>query len=329
MRINLTGALAANQNVLLPQGVAGMWVITNSTSGSFTVVLGSNNGSNGFLGGTVNPPQGYSVIVYCDGSNVKFADEGLIKSVLPVTSGGTGLSTLTANNVIIGNGTSAVQFVAPGTSGNVLTSNGSTWTSSSLASGGTLIRAPRYLTSGTSYTTPSNCTSIYVELVGGGGGGGACNSGQAGGGSAGGYAAKYFSGVSPSTSYTYAIGAAGTAGTGTGTGGNGGATSFTALSVTITGNGGNGGSGSAGSTAGGTSGGTASNGDINIQGGPGMPGMSVSPNQGGQGGAAAIFGSMTWNTGTTASYGSGGAGAQSSGSGGAGGAGVIRIWEYT
>jgi hypothetical protein len=43
--------------------------------------------------------------------------------------GGTGLTTLTANNVILGNGTSAVNFVSPGSSGNVLTSNGTTWTS--------------------------------------------------------------------------------------------------------------------------------------------------------------------------------------------------------
>lgn len=49
---------------------------------------------------------------------------------LAVSRGGTGASTLTLNNVILGNGTSAVQFVAPGTSGNVLTSNGTTWTSS-------------------------------------------------------------------------------------------------------------------------------------------------------------------------------------------------------
>jgi hypothetical protein len=48
---------------------------------------------------------------------------------LPVAGGGTGASTLTANNVLLGNGTSALQVVAPGTSGNVLTSNGTTWTS--------------------------------------------------------------------------------------------------------------------------------------------------------------------------------------------------------
>ena len=54
---------------------------------------------------------------------------------LAVANGGTGLTTLTSNNVILGNGTSAPQFVAPGTSGNVLTSNGTTWTSAAPSSG--------------------------------------------------------------------------------------------------------------------------------------------------------------------------------------------------
>jgi len=49
--------------------------------------------------------------------------------VINVANGGTGLSTLTANNVVIGNGTGNVTFVAPGSSGNVLTSNGTAWTS--------------------------------------------------------------------------------------------------------------------------------------------------------------------------------------------------------
>lgn len=58
-----------------------------------------------------------------------------VTGTLPVSNGGTGASTLTANNVILGNGTSAVQFVAPSTSGNVLTSNGTTWTSAAAPSG--------------------------------------------------------------------------------------------------------------------------------------------------------------------------------------------------
>jgi hypothetical protein len=53
-----------------------------------------------------------------------------VTGTLPVGNGGTGGTTFTANNVLLGNGTSAFQVVAPSTSGNVLTSNGSTWVSS-------------------------------------------------------------------------------------------------------------------------------------------------------------------------------------------------------
>ncbi len=60
----------------------------------------------------------------------------LASNVTPVANGGTGLTTLTANNVILGNGTSTPSFVAPGTTGNVLTSNGTTWASSALPAGG-------------------------------------------------------------------------------------------------------------------------------------------------------------------------------------------------
>jgi hypothetical protein len=52
-----------------------------------------------------------------------------VTGTLPVANGGTGAATLAANNVVLGNGTSAVQLVAPGTNGNVLTSNGTTWQS--------------------------------------------------------------------------------------------------------------------------------------------------------------------------------------------------------
>jgi len=52
-----------------------------------------------------------------------------ITGVLGVANGGTGASSLSTNNVLLGNGTSAVQTVAPGASGNSLVSNGSTWVS--------------------------------------------------------------------------------------------------------------------------------------------------------------------------------------------------------
>jgi hypothetical protein len=62
-----------------------------------------------------------------------------VTGTLPVANGGTGATSLTANNVILGNGTSAVQVVAPGTTGNVLTSNGTTWQSIAAASTPALI----------------------------------------------------------------------------------------------------------------------------------------------------------------------------------------------
>lgn len=55
---------------------------------------------------------------------------GNISGIAAVANGGSGAATLAANSVLLGNGTSALQTVAPGTTGNVLTSNGSTWQSS-------------------------------------------------------------------------------------------------------------------------------------------------------------------------------------------------------
>lgn len=54
---------------------------------------------------------------------------------LSVSDGGTGLSSLTANAVVLGNGTNPVQLVSPGSNGNILTSNGSTWVSSTPPTG--------------------------------------------------------------------------------------------------------------------------------------------------------------------------------------------------
>lgn len=50
-------------------------------------------------------------------------------SPIPVAAGGTGAATLTSKSVLVGNGTSAVTGVAPGTSGNVLLSDGTDWVS--------------------------------------------------------------------------------------------------------------------------------------------------------------------------------------------------------
>jgi hypothetical protein len=111
---------------LIPPVVEKLYTIANNTTGGFAIrVIGAS-------GTGVNIPNGATQVVYCDGTNFIAASAAFTNgSVLSVSGGGTGLSTLTANNVILGNGTSNPTFVAPGTAGNVLTSNGTTWTSAS------------------------------------------------------------------------------------------------------------------------------------------------------------------------------------------------------
>ena len=68
-------------------------------------------------------------------ANVSLVNATVTSLASPITAaqGGTGLTTLTSNNVVLGNGISNVQLVAPGTNGNVLVSNGTTWISNNLA----------------------------------------------------------------------------------------------------------------------------------------------------------------------------------------------------
>ena len=111
---------------LIPPVVEKIYIVANNTTGGFAIRVIGGSGTG------VNIPNGTTQVVYCDGTNFIAASAAFTNgAVLSVSGGGTGLSTLTANNVILGNGTSSPTFVAPGTAGNVLTSNGSTWTSAS------------------------------------------------------------------------------------------------------------------------------------------------------------------------------------------------------
>lgn len=74
------------------------------------------------------------------GSQIADGSQGVdlqvdVTNTLLVGNGGTGAATLTLNNVLLGNGTGTLQTVAPGSSGNVLQSNGTIWSSQPIASG--------------------------------------------------------------------------------------------------------------------------------------------------------------------------------------------------
>jgi hypothetical protein len=86
---------------------------------------------------------------------------------LAVNSGGTGKTTLALNNVLLGNGTAAVKEVAPGASGNVLTSDGTEWksqaASGSLGVGQTWQNVTSSRVFGTSYTNSTD-KPIFVSV---------------------------------------------------------------------------------------------------------------------------------------------------------------------
>lgn len=89
--------------------------------------------------------------------------QALYQGVIDVAHGGTGRTSLTSNNVLLGNGTSPINFVAPGTSGNVLTSDGTTWNSTALPV------APANVSSiafGTTGLTPAAATTGAVSVSG-------------------------------------------------------------------------------------------------------------------------------------------------------------------
>jgi hypothetical protein len=85
-----------------------------------------------------------------------------VTGTLPVANGGTSLTTLTANSVLLGNGTSAPTFVSPSTTGNVLTSNGTTWASSAPAAGGVV-----YTSVKTANYTAANNDGVLTNTTGG------------------------------------------------------------------------------------------------------------------------------------------------------------------
>ena len=137
-----TGAatLAAN-NVLLGNGTGALQAVAPSTSGNVLTSNGTTWASTPLpAGGTVTQVtfSGGTTGLTASGGPVTGSGGFTLAGTLNVANGGTGATSLTTNYVLLGNGTSAPQMIAPSTSGNVLTSTGTTWASVPAGSGGTV-----------------------------------------------------------------------------------------------------------------------------------------------------------------------------------------------
>ncbi len=313
---------------------------TTRNTGAFTTLAA--NGTFTASGGVAITGGGTAVI-----------DTITLTNALTVANGGTGRATLTSRAVLIGEGTSAVNFAAPGTAGQALISAGAAADPVFGFPTGALIGVQRFTASGT-YTPTTGTNSIIIMGTGGGGGGGgnAATTGAqvalGGQGSAGSWGVARITSV---TTQTVTIGAAGTAGAaGANAGGNGGQTSIGTYLVCPGGNGGAAGTATAfanvtvfGVSAGPASAPTSSG--TLLYGGSGQSGFPA--HWAYNGGNAVVgsgggnpFGSGGFNTvlqaaGATGSgFGSGGSGGttgSSSGAfaGGAGTAGLIIVYEYS
>ncbi|HDR8957037.1 TPA: hypothetical protein QDA70_000662 [Burkholderia vietnamiensis] len=262
---------------------------------------------------------------------------------LSTAAGGTGLTTITAHGVMVGEGTSNVATIAPNaTVGLALISQGVSADPIYGNPTGTLINVQRFTSSGT-YTPTAGTNSVIVEIQGGGGAGGGAPSTAAGqfsaglGGGAGGYIKhRMTSGFSGAT---VTVGSGGTGASGA-AGGNGGSSAFSG----VTAGGGTGGgvitAGTVGN-AGATGGGTATGGSLlNVPGNPGsFTSFSQSNNIGiPSNGGSSILGSGGGGTfsatgGAAGGFGGGGGGnlntaSQAAMTGGAGSPGVVIVWEY-
>jgi hypothetical protein len=352
--INLPGVnIAGNQNTTgTAANVTGTVAIANGGTGGTTAQAARNN-----LAGTVTSGQylrgnGTNVLM----SAIQAADvptlnqnttgtAANITGTAAVANGGTGRTSLTANNILLGNGTSAVNFVAPGTSGNVLTSNGTTWVSAASASGGDYKQV--VFTSNGTWTKPAGLKAVKITVVGGGGGGGLTNNTSisvgSGGGGGGGAAIRVLAAASLGATETVTVGSGGASDTAGGTssfgsfasatGGQPGGADTTVVASTNMNSGG--------------AGGVGSSGNINIKGGGGGFGMLISTtgasgSVAGSGGSS-ILGGGAISKGTLANlavsgdsgglYGGGGGGASArnsstSKSGGAGAAGIVIVEEF-
>ena len=84
LSIRFTGTISANLIYQVPSGVGGQWMLTNGTTGAFTLTFRT-----AAAGTSVVVPSGYNVTAYSDGTNVFYETAFISPTLLTPTTSGT------------------------------------------------------------------------------------------------------------------------------------------------------------------------------------------------------------------------------------------------
>jgi hypothetical protein len=158
MRLRCTGTTGGSTRNLVVPSIEKPYIVRNDCADSVTVKTAAGTG--------IAVPAGKTMWVYSDGTNVVDAVTHLssltLGTDLSVADGGTGASTFTANGLLYGNGSSALQVTAAGTTGQVLVGNtGSAPSWATLTSS-----AVTSISFGSTGLTPSTPTQGAVTVAG-------------------------------------------------------------------------------------------------------------------------------------------------------------------
>ena len=122
--LTISGTLSNNVTYTIPSGVGGQWIVTNGTTGAFSVIIASLGGGTSYA-----PPQGYKTIIVSDGTNisaaintptvggantqVQFNSSGILTGSPGLTWDGTNLN---ANQIVSANNISSGGSISSGSS---------------------------------------------------------------------------------------------------------------------------------------------------------------------------------------------------------------------
>jgi hypothetical protein len=142
LALNVTGTPAGAVTYSVPSGVGGFWIVTNGTSGGFTIGFVSAAG-----GSTVTVAAGYTTVVTCDGTS---SGMKLAVSTPPPAGGSSGQVQFNSSGVLGGSSSFTWNGTTLGTSGLSVAGNSVLGLSSgsTLSIVGTAVAAPNNLNFG-------------------------------------------------------------------------------------------------------------------------------------------------------------------------------------